>query len=62
MRTGLLYGSCAWVASLIVMPILAPLLFHGANMRAIGQLWVPLSLVVVGLPAFFIGFQQERRR
>jgi hypothetical protein len=62
MKTGFIYAAVAWVVSLVLMPFLAPLVFPGADMQAIGRLWLPLSVPLVALPAFAIGVVRERRR
>lgn len=62
MKTGFKYAAIAWVVGLLLMPLIAPLLAPGGDMRALGQLWAPLSLFLVGVPAFAVGFFRQRRR
>jgi hypothetical protein len=62
MKTGLKYGLVAWLLSLLIMPFVAPLLFRGGNMQAIGSTWLPLSFFCIGLPAFLIGYFKERNQ
>lgn len=61
MKKGLTIGIIAWIISLVVMPFIAPILFHGANMEAIGRIWFGLSFLVIGVPAFLFGFMRSRR-
>jgi len=61
MKKGLLYGAVAWVLSLVLMPFLAPLIFHGGNMESLGRAWVPVSFVIIGIPAFLVGYVKERK-
>jgi hypothetical protein len=62
MKTGVVYAVVAWVLSLVLMSFLAPLVFPGRDMAAIGKLWFSLSIVVVALPAFVIGALRSRKR
>ena len=58
MKKGLVFGLVAWVLSILIMPFLAPLVFHGGDMQAIGRSWVPLSFFIIAVPAFFTGYRK----
>ena len=61
MKKGLIYGVVAWFLSLLIMPFIAPLIFHGGNMEALGSAWVPVSFFLIAVPAFITGYLKSSK-
>jgi NADH:ubiquinone oxidoreductase subunit 3 (subunit A) len=55
MIKGFLFALLFIVLGLILFSLLAPLLFHGANMRAIGAASFPVIVMVCGVAGFVYG-------
>jgi len=59
MKKGLTFGIVSWFLSLLIAPFIAPLIFHGADMQALGSKWSVMSLFVIAVPAFIIGYRKS---
>ena len=60
MKRGLIFGFVAWIAGLVTGALVAPLIVHG-NMAAFGRSWFSLSFLIVGVPAFLIGYFNRKK-
>lgn len=58
----LIYAVVAWIASLMLVGLIGPLLFPNTDPRVIGRIWGPLSVVVVGLPVYVLAYRKTRSK
>jgi hypothetical protein len=61
MIKAILFALLFVVVGLVVVPLLAPLIFHGGDMRKIGAASFPIILVVGGVAGFAFGWRRNKK-
>jgi hypothetical protein len=62
MKQAILWGVIFAVVALLIFPFIAPLLFHGSNMRQLGENAFPFLVIVGGVLGIVFGIVRSRKK
>ena len=61
MLKAILFAIVFAIGGVVVFSLLAPILFHGADMRRLGQITGPVILLVCGTAGFIFGRRRSKK-